>query len=63
VSVVVGDEIIDGMRERDECCLQWLSYPGVETACSFADDLHYVVLKDEEPSTRKVRNGNADDRV
>lgn len=46
VKNVVGDEKSDGMQGRDECCLQWLSYPSVTTACSFADDNHYVVLKD-----------------
>ena len=26
--------------------LQWLGFPGVKTADSFADDTHFVILKD-----------------
>jgi hypothetical protein len=31
-------------------CLQGLDFPDVETTCSFADDDHYVILKDDPTS-------------
>ena len=29
-------------------CLQILSFPSIKTACSFADDSHFVLLNDED---------------
>ncbi len=37
---------IDSGDYGDDNCLQGLSYPRVETSCSFADDNHFVILKD-----------------
>ena len=34
-----------GERGSEEMSLHFLSFPCVETECSFADDTHYVVLK------------------
>ena len=48
----VGDSIILSKGKNTAIdapnCLQILSFPSVKTACSFADDNHFVLLEDEE---------------
>ena len=48
----VGDSIVVscGKDKSSDApnCLQHLSFPRVTTACSFADDSHFVLLTDEE---------------
>ena len=38
----------EGGSLNDPRCLQYKSYPTVQLACSWADDVHYIVLHDEE---------------
>ena len=34
-----------GIEQNKNANLQMLDYPGVNTACSWADDTHYVIVK------------------
>jgi len=41
----LDDPTCKGIGYDDSRNLQYLSYPGIETDCSFADDTHIVILK------------------
>ena len=49
VHTVEGDSDKDHQDKTCDSpsCLQYKNFPSVVTACSFADDNHFIVLKDE----------------
>jgi len=47
VKMIRTTDDVPGLNHTDPNYLGFLVYPLIETACSFADDDHYVILKDE----------------
>lgn len=47
VDVIVDDSNERLYELRDDCNLQDLCLPFVKTECSFADDTHFVILKEK----------------